>query len=317
MARSGSYDFSIAGDAILRGAIRIIKGMGGSPPAGAKTGQAEITEAREALNMMLKEWTSRGIGIWLNKEISLFLAYRTAAYDIGSSSDHASLSVIETELSSSSAASATTLTVDSITGISSGDYIGIELNDDTLQWTTVNGAPSGSTITLTAALNSSYGADTDNNVYTYTTHAQRPYDVKEARLYRDNGTETPLYLCTRQEWFDLPNKEYNGTPSMVYYDRQLDKGKLYVWPRPNKVNDYIKFTCRYPIQDIDAAANDPDWPPELFRAVKFNLAMDLCHEYVGVDLNRYYAVRKRADYLFNDLISADTEYGSYFFKVDR
>ena len=314
MARSGSYDFSLTGDSIISGAIRIVKGMGGKF-GGSTAGQAEKLQARDTLNMMLKEWQGQGVGLWLNKEIVVFLAYRDGQYSLGSSGDQACLvsELVETELSSSSSASGTTLTVDSITGIADGDVIGIELDDDTLDWTTVNGSPSGSTVTITTGLTSAAGVD--NNVYTYTNIAQRPLSVKDARLVSDSQTETPLYVCTRQEWYDLPNKQSNGTPSQVFYDRQLDSGILYVWPRPNKVDSYIKLSCRYPVQDFDAASDDPDFPQELHRAVKFNLAVDLAFEYEGVDQNRFAQLKNHATFLYNTMAIYDQEYGSYFFEA--
>ena len=41
-----------------------------------------------------------------------------------------------------------TIDVDSISGIADDDGIGITLDDGTVQWTTVNGTPSGNTVTL-------------------------------------------------------------------------------------------------------------------------------------------------------------------------
>ncbi len=312
MARSASYDFGPTGDNILRGAIRIVKGLGGKAPTG-KTGQSEVTQTREACNMMLKEWAGQGIGLWLKKELYVFLAYRTGAYSLGASGDEATLTLVETEVATAQTSGNSTLVVDSITGIPDGNVVGVELDDNTLQWTTVNGTPATATITLTAALTDDVAVN--NNVYTYTTLSQRPLEILEARLHRDDATETPLNILTRQEWMDYANKTSNGLPNSIFYDPQLDSGILNVWPRPEKVNDYIKLTCKYPIQDIDAAANDPDFPAEVYRAVKFNLAVDISHEYTGIDEKRYYMLRKQADKLFVTMQSFDAEYGSIFFEA--
>ena len=263
--------------------------------------------------MMLKEWRARGVGLWLQKELYVFLAYRDGSYSLGPTGDHATLTLVETELSEDSAASDTTLKVDSITGISDADIIGVELDAGTLEWTTVNGTPASSIITITTGITSA--AAENNNVYTYTTIAQRPLEVMEARLYSDDDSEIPLNVLTRQEWMNYTTKLSNGTPNSIYYDPQLDSGILHVWPRPNNVNEYIKLTCKYPIQDFDAAANDPDFPVELHNAVKFNLAVDISHEYTGIDINRYYALKKRADALYAGVSTYDTEYGSIFFEA--
>jgi hypothetical protein len=316
MATSGSYDFSLNRDSILKGAIRIVKGMGGKVGSGtSKSPQGEIVEASEALNMMLKQWQAMGIGLWLNKELYVFFAYRDGQYSLGPSADHATLSMIETELSSSASSGASSISVDSITGISDGDYIGVELDDLSLQWTTINGSPSGSTITLTDVLTDSAG--TDNNVYTYTTRAQRPLNITEARLHRDDGTETPLNVYYRDEWMEIANKSSNGTPNAFYYDPQTTNGLLNIWQRPNKVCDYLKCTAQMPIEDMDAAANDPDFPQEFYDPVKFNLAIKLSHEYEGIDPKRYLITKQQADNLLNTLINFDAEYASYYFGVSH
>jgi hypothetical protein len=313
MARSGNYDFDLDRNGIVRGAIRIVKGMGGQARKGVKVAQAELSEAGEALNMLLKQWQSEDVGLWLNKELIIFLAYQDGKYSLGPSGDHATLAMIETELSSSSAASDTTLTVDSITGITSGDAIGIELDANTLQWTTVNGAPSGSTVTITAGLTSTAGID--NNVYTYTTMSQRPLEITSANLVRDAGNETPLHIATRQEWNEIAKKNVDGVPSQIYYDPQLDSGILYVWTRPSTTDMYIKARAKMPIQDLDAAVDDPDFPPECHRAVKFNLAIDLCHEYTGIDMNRYYAVNRQAVQALNVVKQFNADFRSYTFEA--
>jgi len=313
MARSGNYDFDLDRNGIVRGAIRIVKGMGGNIPKGSKVGQAEISEAGEALNMILKQWQAEDIGLWLVKDLYIFLAYQDGKYSLGPSSDHATLSMIETELSASSAASDTTLTVDSITGITDGDAIGVELDDNTLEWTTVNGTPASSVITITTGITSAAGID--NNVYTYTTMSQRPLEIISASLHRDAGNETPLRVCTRDEWDEIAKKDVDGVPSQVYYEPALDSGILHVWPRPATVDNYIIASAKMPVQDLDAATHDPDFPPECHRAVKFNLAVDLSHEYPGVDINRYFQVKKIAENALNVIKQFNADFRSYTFEV--
>lgn len=59
---------------------------------------------------------------------------------------------VDTTLSVAAVSTDTTITVASATGISSGDNIAVLLDDGTTHFTTVNGAPSGSVVTLTAAM---------------------------------------------------------------------------------------------------------------------------------------------------------------------
>jgi hypothetical protein len=69
----------------------------------------------------------------------------------------------ETTLSVNGSGGDTTITVASSTGIASGDIIGVKLNTGLYHFTTVNGAPSGSIVTLTAALPGSGVVATSGN----------------------------------------------------------------------------------------------------------------------------------------------------------
>jgi len=312
MTRSGSTDFNLNQSGIIRGAIRIVEGMGGKLSGGRKDATNELKDASEALNMMLKQWQAEGVGLWLNKELSVFFAYRDGRYSLGT--DHASEAVVETEISTAVTSGNSTLGVDSTSGMTNDDILGVELDDGTLQWTTISDVTDSDTLVLGDNLTD--GAAADNNVYTYTTLSGRPLDISEARLYRDGGTDTPLNILTRQEWMDISTKETNGVPTCVYYDPQLDSSILHVWPRPNSVSNYIKLSARMPIQDFDKAGDDPDFPQECFRAVKFNLAIDISYEYIDIDSKRFGAVERKAAMLFNSLTMYDAEYGSVILQPD-
>ena len=314
MARSGSVDFGLTRDGIIRGAVRIVKGLGGKVPEGAQSGQVEFSNAAEALNMMLKQLQSDGVGLWLNKEIIIFPAYRDGKYSLGPTGDHATLTLVETEISTAASSSDAALVVDSTAGMTAADNIGIQLDDGTLQWTDISagGVVDSTNLNLDASLTDD--AAVDNNVYTYTTIIDRPLVITEARLYYDAGNEITLNPLNRDEWMELSNKETNGTPTSWYYDPQLDNGIFYLYPRPNEVSYYIKATARMPIQDFDAAGNDPDFPQECYRPIKFMLAEEISHEYSGIEHNSYLRLKRKADELYTVMKSWDAVYGSIFLE---
>ena len=314
MATSGSADFALTRDGIIRGAIRIVKGSGGQMPGSASSGQEEFSNAAQASNMLLKAWQGIGIGLWLNKEVSVPFAYRDGEYSLGTSGDHASETLYVTEVATAQTSGNSTLVLDSTSGVSDADAIGVELDDGTMQWNTINGSPSSLTVTLTTALTDDVAVN--NEVMTYTTKSGRPVSITEARLVNDAGTETPLQILDRQEWMNIPSKDNNGTPSMVYYDHQLDSGILHVWPRPNLVSNYIKLTARMPIQDFDNSTDAPDFPQEVYRAAKWNLALEIAPEYTGIDPQRFAHLEKMANKTFKQMADFDFEAGSIQFEVD-
>ena len=83
MATSGSTDFTVTRDQIIKGALRSINAIAtGEPPT-----SAEISEGSEALNYMIKAWQAEGIGLWLLDTFTLTLVTDQQSYTMGSGGD--------------------------------------------------------------------------------------------------------------------------------------------------------------------------------------------------------------------------------------
>ena len=269
MATSNSYDFNLDRDAIITEAYSLI----GAVAIGTTPSPAQLTGGGQSLNLMLKGWQAVGFGLWLRKEVTLHLGYGTTSYLLGPSGDNASETAIKTEMKVAASSTDLTIDVDSITGMTDGDYIGVELDDGTLQWTTINGTPSGNTVTIAAALTDDVAID--NHVYTYTTKIQRPLSIIEARIIDASDIEIPVEIVSRDIYMALPTKTTTGYINQIYYDPQLTNGVLYTWPACDNVQRRIKMTVKKPIMDFDATDDDGEFPQEWFEAVTTNLAIRL------------------------------------------
>jgi hypothetical protein len=267
MTTSGSYDFNLDRDGIITEAYSLT----GSVAIGETPTTAELTDGGKSLNIMLKGWQAKGYGLWLNQEITVFPGYAEKSVLLGPTGGHASATIVKTEVKVAGVATDLTIDVDSITGMTNGDYIGIELDSGALQWTTINGVPAGYTVTLAAALTGA--AAIDNHVYTYTTKTQRPLSIIEARLITADEIEIPIEVIPRDTYMLLSNKDTTGLINQVYYDPQLTNGKLYVWPTSSDVQNRIEMTIKKPIMDFDASADDGEFPQEWFEAITTNLAV--------------------------------------------
>lgn len=307
MATSGSYDFTRTRDEIINAALRKLGVL-----AEGETATAEQTnEAAEALNAMVKSWMGKGIHLWVQQEIILFLEASTTkqSYTIGPSGDHATTSLVKTELSADEAAAQTTISVDSSTGISASDNVGIVLDDGTLHWTTISSVPDSTSIVIASGLPSV--ASTDNHVYTYTSKPQRPLRVQDARLKINDGNEVPMTGISRDSYFDLPNKGAAGKPTQFYYNPTLTNGTFYIWTTSDDVADYITMTTDYPLQDFDSANDNPDFPVEWIRTLIWNLADELKAEY-GESVGQMIRdeIEAKAIASLDDLLDWDQEYAS-------
>ena len=169
--------------------------------------------AKSTLNMMIKALQSRGYGLWLNQLVTLPLSQNKRSYLLGPTGDHCSANMGETSIATAANLGDTTIQVASITGLASGQNIGIELDDGTMQWTTVNGTPSGTTVTLTDVLTAASAVS--SVVFFYANIIARPLEVIEARLADVSGIETPLLVVGRQEYMDLPLKSSVGKANQV------------------------------------------------------------------------------------------------------
>lgn len=316
MSTSGSSDFTRSRNQIISRAARQINAI----RAGSTLKAQEVSDWSEALNAMVKRWQATGIHVWTTTEATLFPQASQSRYALAlTGADHATQSYTATTLSSAAASGATSLSVASITGISSGDNIGVVLSGGTLYWTTVNGAPSGSTVTLTAGLTGA--ASSGNTVFAYTTKIVRPLKIVDARRYNiASGLETPISeydggLMARHDYQALPNKAQTGTINRAFYDPQLSTGYLYLWSPPATVTDLVKFTWHRPIQDFDSASDNPDLPQEWIDPLVFNLAVVMAPEY-QVPTETFNMVASMAQTFLDAVGGYDREAESVTFGVD-
>jgi hypothetical protein len=309
MALSGSYDWSVNRDEVVRLALKKC----GLIRVGEEVSAEAHEDAVTALNALLKSWQNRQIGMWLNRECMLWLDLSSQYYDLGPSGDHCTTTPHKTEVLTAASSGAGTIDVDSIANITTGDAIGIELDDGTLQWTTVNGVPAGSTVTLTAVLTDDVAVD--NNVYNYTSLIQRPLDILEARVRDDDDRDIPLEIFARNQYMAIPTKGTGSQPTAIYFDPQLTNARLYVWPIGDAVNDRVMFTAKFPIQDVDTYNDDFDFPPEWLQSLAYNLAVEIAYDHPRVVppdlLGRLQA--KAASELQNAM-DWDVEHASVFFS---
>lgn len=277
MALSGSYDYGLITESIITEALELL----GVYVTGGTVINAHKESCRRTLEMMVKYWSADGITLWKWTEAALFLEYGGYKYTLGPSGDHCTSDWVKTEIATAASSGDSTITIDLDDGISDGDYIGIEIDDDdnenTLQWTTVNGDPAANVVTLTDVLTG--GVSVDNHVYCYTSKLQKPLHIKEARIRteseddNDNCSELVLKIKNRNQYMAISDKEATGTPGLVYYESQLTSGNLYVFPACDDVQSFIKFTAQIPIMDFDDMDNSPDLPQEWMLALSWNLAV--------------------------------------------
>lgn len=305
MALSGSYDFTVNESEIIKeaceltGKIDIVEGV---PP--------ELYESvRRTLNLFLKSLQSKGLLLHTYKEASLFLALNSQSYLLGPTGSHATESFIETTLSADVIQGAVTLTLDSTTGMSNGDYIGIILDNGALHWTTIT-----DTAGVTIASGLAGAATSGNRVYTYTTKIQRPLKITDVRIRQSSGAEIPLNPVSLEEYFRLPNKATTGLCNQFAFDPQLTDTRIYVWPVANDVTARVLFRYKKPLDDVEADEHNIAVPQDWFELITLGLAHKIAPK-LRVSLEDQASLKARYEEALADI--DDFEEASVFFGPDR
>lgn len=308
MATSGSTSFNLTTNEIAREAFEVLQ----MATEGEDYTGSEYVSARRSLNLMLATWQAQGIHLWTYTEVTLFLVAGQQAYILESS--NATNEHTRTVLTSAAVDTDVTVTLDDVTDLADGWFIGIMKNDNNLFWTTVNGAPVGNDVTLTDALDGDAAADQE--VFFYETGVAPVERVLNIRRTDGFINETPLNHISHQEFFDLPTKTATGGLSEAYYDRQRDNGVLYLWAVPADSQQLVKLTSERRLEDFVDTDDDPDFPKYWLEAAIFNLAVRLAIKFRVPD-EIYQRVEKLAEDTLSQALSFDVEITDFSVSLNR
>ena len=311
MAQSGSYNFTVTRDNLIEDALKRVQMLG----EGESASSNQLTESARLLNMIVKFRARDGMPGWALRR-GYILPF-SGASSINTDS-HVVTNYDTTTLTADSAASDTTLTVSSITGFSNADQIGIELDNGNIDWTTVNGAPSGTTITITTGVTTA--ASSGNRVYGYTASSERvqkPLRIILAnRLLVSDNFRTEIQVLSRDEYYDLSNPTTEAPPLGIYYTTEPSSltaletnGQIFVYPRFSNGDYVIEFTYQRPFQDFDAATDDVDFPQGFYLPLMLELAFHVGAKTVPPEERN--ALWKEMLYYWDQALEGIQEEGSY------
>lgn len=310
MTTSGSVDFSVSRDNLISDALTIVGGL----DVGGTVASAQTTLASRMLNMIVKAWNSHGIQLWARATGYVLPFTGASSTTLGAAGSYATASYVQTTLSTSATDGATTIEVTSATGMADTYFIGIEMDDDTMHWTTINGAPSGTTVTLTAAIDDDAAAG--NYVYCFQTRLQRPVKVIDAYVRNlETSTVWPINVVPFQIFHGVGGTAQEGVPVQVNYDPQLDNGVLYVYPRFLGGRHILELTYQRPLQDFDATGDTPDMPQEAYDALMLALAVRLAPIY-GMPAQDRTLLKIEAKEALELLKANEPEEGSFYVIPD-
>lgn len=312
MAVSGTSTFNLTRDDIISSAALKIQAVGQGITMSADT----QTRFAQGLNALVKRWQARGLHVWTTSEAILFPQPSQVTYSMGTgATDNVTGSYSSTTASAAASAAATTISLTSTANITVADFIGFLLDDGTLGWSTVSSKTS-TTVTIPGpGLTDSVSSGA--YVFNYTSKIVRPLKIVAARRYDiASGLETPIFCDARLDYRALPNKTQTGVINRIFYDPQLTLGTVALWNPPSVIDTLLKFTWHRPIEDFNAAGDNPDLPQEWIDTLIFQLALVMAPEY-SVPMEKYQQIKELAVSFLDDMEGFDRENESIFMGVDN
>lgn len=278
MALSNSFDFTQNRDQLISDAFV----EAGVLRPDETPESDENVYASNTLNRMLKAWQADGLHVFIHRDATLFLELDKTNYLIGPTGDNCTESFVETAIRVAASSGDTIMELDSTTGISASDNIGIEMDDGTMHWTTVSSVTDSDTLVVASGVDDD--AAVDNVVYAYTNKAERPLRCVHA-YYRtgkstaENPTDTRMYQIARNDYLNLSNKQTESRPTEYWFDAQLDNAEMNLFGEPTDTTDRVRMMLQFPFDDMDSATDNFSFPPEWLEAIHLNLAYRLARSY--------------------------------------
>jgi hypothetical protein len=285
MALSGSTDYTQNAGQLIRAALLKL----GVVNPNSTVNEATNNMCLDALNRMIKHWQMQGAHMWTQHEGVLVLDNAVSKYNFSDSSLAGGAvgmvradAIVVAEIDADEAAAQTVIDIDSTTGMAATDKIIIALDDDTRHVTTIVSVDSATQVTITDALPSA--ASQYNKVYSYPVAVSQanlfyPSQISNVRVKDADDNERMLTEMSRFEYFARNNTDQAGSPYSYYLEDNLVNKSLFLFPVPDRVSEYVKFTYIKSLDDVDAFTNNIEFPVEWHRAIVLNLAVEVALEF--------------------------------------
>lgn len=314
MATSGAVTLSSTGAEICLTAANILNWYG-ADVASLPTNDAAYS--LRLLNWLMKFTQTQGGFLWKKSVGFVFVQGGQYSYSLGVGGDNATETYATTLTTATAAVGATTLTVSSSSGMTTGDYILIPLSTNTYQRTTIT--VSGTTLTLGTGTSEAISSGT--RIYTFTSFIEKPIRVYAAAKRKYDGVVTNTYTVTPvpTETFDdmytkFSNQISGGEPTRCSYLPQRTLGRLDILGNNTDLTRILVIIFEKQIQDLSVGTNEPDYPNEWFIAMGFMLAYLMSFSLaIPADIRK--DLKENAMWLFNSSLGGDVENAPL--RVDR
>jgi hypothetical protein len=124
----------------------------------------------------------------------------------------------------------------------------------------------------------------------------------------------PLARLNRDDYWNLPNKQFPSQRSLQYwYDRQIEP-KMYLWPVPNNNYQVFQLLIERQMEDVGTLTNEIYVPDRWISSVQASLSHRLAMQIPGVDLGKIQYLEGHADKLFMQANNEERDKSPIYFQ---
>lgn len=338
MTTSGTYNsLTLSVEPLIREAFERI----GIP--GELTEYQKLDAALRSLNLMLKEWMTRGVNLWTLQTAMMPLVPRQGTYGLPPQVNEITQVNLRTSFRKLGGVAAsdengdadkafdgnpqTACTQTAANGTISYDFgdgktqvitlVGIQSNvlrDYTLK---LKGKNQGDAVPLLTIPTQSYPVNAQGLGLIQwfeiaTPAAYQTYSVTETggatldlqEIYFNTMVrDTPLSRVSRSEYLSYSLPTQTGRPSVYYLDRQT-MPQLSVWPTPSSVYSCLVYAYEQMIEDVGSITNTLQIPARFYEALIGGLAWHMACKYAP---DKAENARAYYDATFNQASTDDSE----------
>jgi len=287
MTTSLSWNFSMTAAQIIQAAYEDLLVV----VPGGTVATADSTMALQRLNMIVKQLQgdtdfAPGVKVWTRQRLTLFLEIGRQSYLVGPAATDArcGANVGRTTISANEAAGQTVISITSnidnethqgsTVTMTNGDIVGISLDNGTIDWTTISGTPSSSSMTISVALTNASAAG--KYIWWFSGRAQRFPLIEYAVLRNSSRSDTPLDIYTQVQQYEAQASKFgDGDPTCILVEPLRLNTRITLNFQPDDISKQIYMTVLYPAEDYDATSDDIAFPQEYFRLLSWELALAL------------------------------------------
>lgn len=106
-----------------------------------------------------------------------------------------------------------------------------------------------------------------------------PIRILDLYLRGPQGNDVSIQVTSRYDYDTLGDKTSPGIPNQAYYDPQLGAGSIVLYNVPADNTHTLHVVYQRQVQDFNLATDNPDFPQEAFRMLKWCLADEIALDY--------------------------------------